>query len=108
MSLRTIRTAAIAVAIASPALIFTPAMAQETSLAELKRSVQNLEARLEALEDRMRVLEESPPQQLSKSFTEQRRELDEALDLGEFAIRRFFDIIEDVEKEAEKRGMKEQ
>lgn len=80
-----------------------PAGAESHESALMKRQIASLEARVEALEDRLRVLEASPPQQLSRTFTEQKQDLDEAIDLGEFAIRRFFDIMKDVEEEAQKR-----
>ncbi|MEO0635435.1 MAG: hypothetical protein AAFY73_02185 [Pseudomonadota bacterium] len=85
------------------ALTANPALAQSDETALMKRQIASLEARVEALEDRLRVLEQSPPQQLSRTFTEQKQELDEAIDLGEFAIRRFFDIMKDVEEEAQRR-----
>ena len=81
----------------------SPALAQSDDTALMKRQIASLEARVEALEDRLRVLEHSPPQQLSRSFTQQKQDLDEAIDLGEFAIRRFFDIMKDVEEEAQRR-----
>ncbi|MEM1365682.1 MAG: hypothetical protein AAGH82_08005 [Pseudomonadota bacterium] len=80
-----------------------PAFAQADDTALMKRQIASREARVEALEDRLRVLEASPPQQLSRTFTEQKEDLDQAIDLGEFAIRRFFDIMKDVEEEAERR-----
>ena len=81
----------------------SPALAQSDDTALMKRQIASLEARVEALEDRLRVLEQSPPLLLSRCFTQQKQDLDEAIDLGEFAIRRFFDIMKDVEEEAQRR-----
>ncbi|MEO0497135.1 MAG: hypothetical protein AAF141_07150 [Pseudomonadota bacterium] len=100
MTIPNIKPLALAIMVTAAA---SPVHAQADDTALMKRQIASLEARIEAMEDRLRVLEASPSQQLSRSFTEQKQELDEAIDLGEFAIRRFFDMMRDVEEEAQKR-----
>ena len=68
-------------------------------------------AEIDALKERVTALEEksgiAKTTSKPRSFADERKDMEQALDLGEFALRRFFDVIQDIEKEAEKKGMTE-